>query len=221
MGVHRSAPGSRSEIVASCCRIRWGRSDSTEFRIVLSQHLCQRGCRRSFPPHPAWARTFRLLRVAPRPASAQFVPVAVVSLQPGRWFLSPAREKKVDPMTLFHLFTNPLHQPYSLPTILPVCWFADQGGSPRNHGGTAPGPSQRVTITTLSLKLLAAALLELTHFSSENAYRCPSVRMYKVLSAITGVAPTRSPSPGFLATTSGFADPAFRTVTAPSAREVK
>ena len=59
-----------------------------------------------------------------------------------------------------------------------------------------------------------------THFLSENAYKCPSVRMYKVLSAMTGVAPTRSPSPGFRATTSGLAAPAFKTVTTPS-REVK
>jgi len=67
---------------------------------------------------------------------------------------------------------------------------------------------------------LASSWVRLTHFFSANAYRCPSVRMYKVLSAIAGVAPTRSPTPGFCATTSAFADPAFRTVTTPS-REVK
>src|SRR5262245_36698807 len=59
------------------------------------------------------------------------------------------------------------------------------------------------------------------HFVSANAYRCFSVRTYRVSSAIAGVAATRSPSGGFLVTTTGESAPAFSTVTAPSFRDVR
>src|SRR5262249_1565314 len=59
------------------------------------------------------------------------------------------------------------------------------------------------------------------HGLSAKAYRWPEVRMYKVSSAIAGVALTRSPNFGFVATTSALPAPALRTVTMPSSSEVK
>src|SRR5262249_19681210 len=59
------------------------------------------------------------------------------------------------------------------------------------------------------------------YFFAAKAYRCLAVRTYRVSSAIAGVAATRSPSSGFLATTSGLPAPAFRTVTAPASRDVR
>src|SRR5262245_57415908 len=59
------------------------------------------------------------------------------------------------------------------------------------------------------------------HFCSVNAYRCLEVRTYKVSFAIAGVAATRSFSFGFWATTLGASPPAWRTVMAPSSRDVK
>ena len=48
------------------------------------------------------------------------------------------------------------------------------------------------------------------HFFSAKAYRCFSVRTYSVSSAIAGVAAVRSPSFGFLATTTGLSRPGFQ-----------
>src|SRR4051812_37147857 len=56
---------------------------------------------------------------------------------------------------------------------------------------------------------------------SEKAYRCSAVRTYSVLSSIAGVAPIRSPSGEFFATTSGELAPALTTVIVPSVKDAK
>ena len=103
----------------------------------------------------------------------------------------------------------------------------------RGRGTFSPSQSQSVFFSGKPSLLKSAAAMwpcrlraqpgrsRRAHFFSANAYRCAAVRTYRVSSAIAGVAAVRSPSFGFLATTTGLSDPAFRTVTAPSSRDVQ
>src|SRR5262245_44141054 len=90
--------------------------------------------------------------------------------------------------------------------------------SPSGASHCAAAPA---TLPVCVAQVRLAIRLEGPTYFSANAYKCPAVRMYKVLSAIAGVAEQRSPSSGFCETTTAFSAPAFRTVTIPLSSEVK